>query len=327
MRVCEDWFPLGTYKGQRLPGFFMDDALAQQIRIAVNNVKKDWDFTIIITGGGEVRVGKSVLAFQIMAYWTWLMKEVHGIEVPFNIEDNIVFNWDKLIDAGHSLYQKTPYCPLCYDEAGETMEGVKFHSKELRAVKDYLRECGQYNFLNILVMPEFFDLPKNIAITRSVFLLDVFYVATEEGYFKRGYFKFYSRKNKKKLYLQGKRELDYNAYKFNFEGRFPNFYPINEKEYRQKKQEALRGRGTLSKSKADIYKCFFLYFIQAYTDYSIEYVAKKLTKMTGLKHGRTSLSNWVNDFKKEYSEEIEYDLREKRREELRKVEEEEEKKK
>lgn len=186
------------------------------------------------------------------------MENMHGIKVPFNIKENIVFTWNKLIDQGHNLSKKSKYCALSYDEAGETMEGTKSATKELRAVRDYLRECGQYNFLNLLVMPEFFDLPKGIAITRSIFLIDVYYVSDGEGIFQRGYFKFYSRKNKKHLYLKGKKDLNYNAHVFNFDGRFYNFYPVDEQEYRNLKAEALRNRGSHVKDKVmETRNCLF----------------------------------------------------------------------
>lgn len=253
VRVCEEWFPLGSYKRQKLPGFPMHIGLKQQLDILIKNITNDWDFTIIITGGGEVRVGKSVLELQIMCYWAYQMWKVHGIEVPFSLEENIVFQWERLIEQGNSLGVKAQYSPLGYDEAGETMEGTKTMSRELKAVRDFLRECGQYNFLNVLVLPEFFDLPKGIAITRSIFLIDVYYVATDEGLFQRGYFRFYSRRQKKKLYLKGKKELNYNAVPYNFQGEFKNFYPIDEEEYRTEKQKALKQRESYKRDKMHMY--------------------------------------------------------------------------
>lgn len=243
-RVCEEWFPKGSRPHQAKDGFYMDNNLKNQLDLLIKNVTRDWDFTIIITGGGEVRVGKSMLELQIMAYWAYQMEKVHGIKVPFSIKENLVFNWDKLIEQGHKLAEITKYCPLGYDEAGETMEGTKTYSKELKAVRDYLRECGQYNFLNILVMPEFFDLPKGIALTRSIFLIDVYYTANAEGIFQRGYFRFYSRRQKKKLYLKGKKELDYYAATYNFDGMFHKFWTIDVEEYKKLKLEALRNRAS-----------------------------------------------------------------------------------
>ena len=246
-RVCQEWFPNKKYPERS--GFLMDVKLQQQLEIAVKNIVHDWDFTIIISGGGEVRVGKSVFALQIMCYWAYQIEKIHNIVVPFNLKENIVFTWRKLIEKGNTLGAKAKFSPFCYDEAGETMEGTKTSSRELRAVRDFLRECGQYNFLNILVMPEFFDLPKGIAITRSVFLLDVYYTSNDEGLFQRGFFKFYSRRNKKQLYIKGKKELNYNAHRMNFQGEFRDFYPVSEDRYRKLKQEALRDRETGKRDK------------------------------------------------------------------------------
>jgi len=293
MRVCQEWFP--NEKKPKKSGFYMHDGLAMQIQIAAKNITKDWDFTIIITGGGEVRVGKSVLALQIAMYWSYLMKEIHNINVPFNF-NNIVFQWRKLIETGNALGQESRYHSIIYDEAGETMEGVKTMSKELRAVRDYLRECGQYNFLNILVLPEFFDLPKGIAITRSIFLIDVYYIADDEGIFQRGYFRFYSRKNKKQLYLKGKRELNYNAHKFNFDGRYYNFYPINEDKYRKMKQDALRDRESAKKEPALEMRNACWCILNKKFNISQEEISRLMMKMTGNIIDQTTISKYTQPY-------------------------------
>jgi hypothetical protein len=81
-----------------------------------------------------------------------------------------------------------------------------------QAVRDYLRECGQYNMLNILVLPEFFDLPKGIALSRSIAMINVYWLPDKDGNFQRGFFKFYNKPDKKKLYLLGKKDLDYSIW-------------------------------------------------------------------------------------------------------------------
>lgn len=295
-RVCEEWFPKGSYKGQKKDGFYMDDGLKTQLDLLVRNVVNDWDFTLLITGGGEVRVGKSVLALQIMAYWTYAVEKIHGIAVPFDIKENVVFQWNKLIEMGNKLGQKSKYCAFSYDEAGETMEGIKSATKELRAVRDYLRECGQYNFLNIMVLPEFFDLPKGIAVTRSTFLLDVYYSSDDEGIFERGYFKFYSRRNKKHLYMKGKKELNYNAHQYNFAGRFFNFYPVDEAEYRESKKKALRLResGTRDKLQDTRNACFLL--LTEYIESNME-IKRKLQEMTGIDLDESTIRRGIKSAK------------------------------
>jgi len=242
VKVCELEYPKGYSKYQKSSGFAMNPILKQQLDIYLKNIKNDWDFTIIIAGEGEVRVGKSVLAMQIAAYWCNQIKELYGVDVPFDLKQNYVFNGVDLIKKGNELGQKYPYSPLIFDEAGADLEGIKAMSKTTKAVKDFFRECGQYNLLNILVIPEYFDLPKGIALSRSSCMINVYWLGTDEGIMKRGYFKFYSRPNKKRLYLYGKKDLNYNAWKQDFYGTFDNFYPLNEKEYRKMKKVALKTR-------------------------------------------------------------------------------------
>lgn len=246
MRVCCDKYPKG-FSYNIKPGFYMDNKLKMQLDILLKNIVNDWDFTILITGSGEVRVGKSVLAMEIAAYWAYMIDRLYGIKTHLDI-DNFVFDGRKLIEMGNQLGQKYPYSCLIYDEAGADLAGSKVLTQMTRDVMDFYRECGQYNLLNILVLPDFFDLPKSIAITRSIFLINVDYESDEDGVFKRGIFKFYSRKSKKKLYMLGKKELNYNATAYDFTGRFLAFYPIDEKGYRDTKVAALRHRENRSTS-------------------------------------------------------------------------------
>lgn len=235
-------YPMGSYPGQRTAGFYMHDLLKQQIDYFVKNVVHDWDFTIIISGEGEVRVGKSVLAQQICAYWVDQMFKVHGIKVPWNLAENLVFRGSDLIKKGNYLGIKYKYAPLDYDEAGGDLDSTKMMNHVNQAVRGYLRECGQYNMLNVLVLPEFFELPKGIALSRSICMISVYYIADKEGFFQRGYFKFFSRPNKKRLYIDGKKYLNYNSAPCDFIGDFDNVYTLPEAEYREEKQKALKMR-------------------------------------------------------------------------------------
>jgi len=246
MRVCQNWFP-NPEKPDKA-GFYMDNLLKANLDALLKNAgkKDDWDFLVLITGGGAVRVGKSVLGLQLACYWCHELERLYGMNVPFEIKENIVFHGAKLIKKGNKIGTKYPHSVLIFDEAGADLEGVKAMKRSTQAVKDYLRECGQYNFLTILVLPEFFDLPKGIALSRSDFLIDCYSLADKTGKFRRGYFNFYSKPNKKHLYLRGKKELNYKAYKYDFHGRWLNFYPIDEDEYRAVKVEALKSREVMS---------------------------------------------------------------------------------
>jgi hypothetical protein len=231
-RVCQEWYP-------ETDGFYMNDLLKQQIDIMLKNIVHDWEFTIIISGQGEFRVGKSILEMQIMAYWTYQIEHLYGFKVPFSVKSNMVLNGSDLINKGTYLGRNFKYASLGYDEAADDLETSKVLSLQTKLIKDWMRKSAQYNMLTILVQSEFFEVPRPIAISRSTFLLDVYYTADERGIFRRGYFNFYSRHNKKMLYIKGKKFLDYNAFKWDFRGNFTNFYTLNEEEYRKAKRDSL----------------------------------------------------------------------------------------
>lgn len=243
--VCGDWFPVGSFS-KKFAGFPMNRLLKMQLDYMLKNVIDDWDFTLLICGEGEVRIGKSTLAQQISTYWTWSILHLYNLKLPHSVKENMIFTGYDLIKQGNKLGRSNPYSSLIFDEAGADLEGVKAMKATTQAVRDFLRECGQYNMLNILVLPEYFDLPKGIAISRSIAMINVYWLPDEDGTFMRGFFKFYNKPDKKALYLKGKRDLDYNAQSETFYGKFPRFYTYNQKDYLILKRQALKNREQLS---------------------------------------------------------------------------------
>lgn len=237
--VCQEWFPKEK-TGRKQDGFWMDDYLKYQLDILIKNITKDWNYTIIISASGEMRIGKSVLAIQIGCYWSYQVWKIYGVKLPFDCEKNIAFNGKEIMEKGDKLGSKFKYAALVMDEAADDLESTKVLSQETKAIKDYLRKSAQYNMLNIIVQAEFFEVPKPIAISRTIFLINVDYHIDDEGNFVRGDFKFFSRRGKKQLFLKGKRDLNYNAWKPDFKGSFTNFYAVDEQEYREGKARSLR---------------------------------------------------------------------------------------
>lgn len=297
VRVCQDWFPNKVHPEKS--GFLMEEQLKIQIDILLKNIRNDWDFTIIITGQGEVRVGKSMIAMQIACYWAYMIWKLYGIKVPWNINDNFVFEGKKLIERGNDLGKNHPYSPLTFDEAGADLEGRKVMQGSTQDVLDYFRECGQYNMLNVLVLPEYFDLPKGIALSRSIFLIDVYYTADKEGRFLRGYFNFFSRRQKKWLYLLGKRDLNYNAAKYDFHGRFYPFYTVDEKEYRLAKQEALSKRESKKRNKFQMQRDACWYLLTEEFGMTQQKLAKRMEGLTGIFVAHNTISDGVRHYKME----------------------------
>jgi len=303
--VCQEIFPVGY--AQR-PGFPMNSLLKKQIEVLARNIIRDWDFTIIISGGGEVRVGKSILAMQIGAYWTYLMAKLHKRDLPFNCQENIVYDGEKLIKTGNDLGTRYPNACLIYDEAGADLAGTKILRSRTQDVLDYLRECGQYNMLNILVIPEYFDLPKGIAVSRSIFLIDVDYNVDKEGYFQRGTLKFFSRRSKKNLYRLGKKELNYQIVPPDFKGRFENFHTVDETEYRRLKKEALKKRESKSNIKFMRQRDYLFFMLNERFNMSHQEIADTLvagTKIALSRDGVTDAISKVKEPKREIEEEDE----------------------
>lgn len=313
MRVCQDWFPNPTHPEKA--GFYMDDRLMLQLDVLLKNIRNDWDFTILITGQGEVRVGKSMIAMQIGAYWSYEIWKRFGIKVPFDVEQNFVFEGSKLIKMGNELGVNHKYSCMIFDEAGADLEGRKVMIGSTQDVLDYFRECGQYNLLNIIVLPEFFDLPKGIALTRSIFLLDVSYLADEDAIFQRGYFDFYSRRSKKWLYLKGKRDLNYSCVYSDFgklKGRFYKFYPIDEDKYKLAKVEALKKRETKRRNKFMVQRDACIYLLTGELQdkdiksgdrlYNQRQLSERLEQLTAIPIARNTISDVLTRFNSEFSE-------------------------
>lgn len=306
VRVCQEWFP--NINNPDKAGFYMEDKIKFQLDILLRNIKNDWDFTIIITGNGEVRVGKSMLGMQIACYWAYQLEKLYNIKVPYDVKQNFCFEGNNLIRIGNYLGQNFPFSPLIFDEAGADLEGRKTMQSSTQAVLDFYRECGQYNMLNILILPEFFDLPKGIALNRSVFLLDVGYSSDKEtGLFTRGYFKFFSRRAKKWLYIKGKKNLDYNASGYDFNGRFYRFYPIDEQEYKKVKQEALSRRETKKRSKFMLQRDALIYLlcgekINRKSIMTQQQLAQRMEQLTGIFVAQNTISDALHRYKSEFDE-------------------------
>ena len=286
--VCQDWFPRGTYS-KNYAGFPMNRLLKTQMDYMVKNVTNDWDFTILICGEGEVRVGKSTLGQQISTYWTWSLVKKLKIKLPHSVRENMVFTGADLISTGNRLGINHKYSSMIFDEAGADLESTKVLQSTTKAVKDYLRECGQYNMLNILILPEFFDLPKSIALSRSIALINVYWLPDKRGNFQRGFFKFYNKPDKKKLYIYGKKELDYNAQVETFYGQFPRFYTYDEEEYKTAKKEALKNRESLGEKEARTISV--LYAMTKIFRFDLQWSYDKITEEINKKNPLMRISN------------------------------------
>jgi len=219
--------------------YWMDTHLKTQLNTICYNMGRDWDFVVIVTGSGLVRVGKSVIAQQAGYY------VAHKMGTPFTLK-NVVFDSEELMKTAHQLPLNSV---IVYDEARATLDAKKVMERISKTLMDFFAECGMYNHLIILVLPDFFELNRRMATTRSDALINVFRSAEEKKLqdgtevlnYKRGYFEFYGKRRKKELYIKGKKAYDnYGVGKRNFWGEFREFWVVDKEEYMKKKVTFLR---------------------------------------------------------------------------------------
>jgi hypothetical protein len=135
-------------------------------------------------------------------------------------------------------------CPnrsvVIYDEANRGMSSSRALSEINNILKDLMMEMRQKNLFVIIIMPTFFLLDKYTALFRAKGLFHVY-----ERKRKRGFWVFFNEKNKKKLYILGKKLLDYNIMKYpRFRGVFLNQWSVDEVLYRAKKLRIFKDNGS-----------------------------------------------------------------------------------
>ena len=229
VKVLLDKYPMGTVKGQKSDGRYIDGYLYNNLSDLADVIVNDMTFlAVIFSSTLEVGTGKSVLATQIGEVWQELMKKKHGIDVPYSTE-NIAWRPKELVEKSFKLPK---YSFILLDE----WEDATYWSELGMSLRQFFRKCRQLNQFVVVICPNWFQFPLSYAISRSVFAIDVRF----EGKFQRGFFSFYGFDAKKKVYILGKKYHNYRAGSPDFIGRFTDGYGVPEKEYRLAKLQDLK---------------------------------------------------------------------------------------
>lgn len=224
MKILENKYPMGTIPGQRSAGRYIDGTLYDNIKILAKNIVKDHTWLGVLSSSTlEVGTGKSTIAQQLAEAYLNAVNEYHNLNLELTME-NIVWKPKDLIERSFKVPR---YSVVIVDE----WEDANYWSELGVSLRKFFRKCRQLNLFILLIIPNYFQLPQNYAVSRSVFFIDVHF----EGEFQRGFFKFYNFDRKKELFIKGRKEQNYNIVKPNFIGRFVDGYAVNEKEYREKK--------------------------------------------------------------------------------------------
>ena len=214
VKVKQDLFPESE-------GYYMDGTLKENLDIIDKIVRgKDRDNFIIVVGDpGE---GKSTFTFQLATYFY----------PKFDL--NLVCSNAK--DFGEVVKTRDEkYLAPVLDEAFGDLASSKAISRDFNEFINMTQTMRQKNWFVFIIIPNFFDLSKTMALFRSKWLIRCY---SRKG--ERGYFEVWGKERKQRLYIDGKKHLNYRCVRPNFRGRFTKFMTIDEEAYRKKKMNALK---------------------------------------------------------------------------------------
>jgi len=282
-------------------GYYMDEFLGMNLMGIPHYLDKAWDVVGIISGHGKVRIGKSTMALQVAHFLAWLVAggrmERDNItkkwtvgrkpnkQVHFDLKENVVFSPEDLMKAARDLHSKYGRNQvIVYDEGRAGLDSSAAMTAINRAMQDFFQECGMFGHIIIIVLPNFFKLHEDYAVSRSLFLIDVY----ADKKLRRGFFNFYNEVQKEWLYAMGKKKigstLKYSDSRVSFNGRFTQFLPFDKDEYEEAKRDALKKKqlkGTERKWKKQRDAAIYLY--KHYSGETYEEMAKQLTIYCGFK--------------------------------------------
>lgn len=203
--------------------YYLDGYLQKEVKTIRRMLQKQWDCVGIFDGreGG----GKTTFAFQVCK----------AIDPSFNI-DRVCFTEQQFYEQ---IVNATAGMAICLDEAMNVFFSRTAMSKVNISMVRVLAECRKRNLFLALVMPSYFEMDRYPALHRASFLAHIYAMPTKLGDMQRGYFRWYDRKAKKKLYLEGRKGMIYQVAKPTFFGRFVKKFVISVKDYEDKKDRSL----------------------------------------------------------------------------------------
>lgn len=205
--------------------FKLHEGLKGNLDHLKKNNSNDWDFKILYSGDGMTRTGKSTKAAQDACYCDPTFAN--------NWRERMIFDGKKLKETAYKIGKNKA---IVYDEAREGLDNKKQMERYTKNLLDFFSQCGNLNQFVFIVLPDFFELPKSVAINQSIYLINCY---ARNG-FQRGYFDFFNRKDKRLLYVKGNKYMDFRAHKPTFEGTFINWLPFDREEYETLKNESLQ---------------------------------------------------------------------------------------
>ena len=205
--------------------FKMDAIYKSNLDIAFKRNRKDFDSIFIYSG--KNRTGKSTKCSQDLYY----LAQKGGLSFGL---DNVAYSAQEFKE----MVKKAPqYSCIMYDEARRGFNIARTMSDINQSLMSCLYEIAFKNLYIGIVLPRFFDLMKDLAIDRSLCLINCM-VTRNLG---RGHFGFYNENKKEYLWVMKEKKkttfATFGSVKPNFYGRFVDWMPWDSKEYEIKKMK------------------------------------------------------------------------------------------
>lgn len=165
--------------------------------------------------------GKSTAAANMMIYMS---------NNTFNPLKHIIKDFEHALDILMSIPDEGA---VMFDEGYLLFGSADVMTKRQKHLQKIVSIIRQKKLFVLIVAPSFFRLGTYWALDRTVFLMYVYKVKEE-----RGFFKWWGQAGKWKLYIKGKKFHSYNAARCLFSGRFTKCSLLDE-AYKQIKRETL----------------------------------------------------------------------------------------
>ena len=183
--------------------------------------KRDVDLPVLVTG--YPGTGKSTLTMQLATF----------VDPTFN-EERMCQNVSDFIEQ---IKKAKPKQAVALDESYEGLNSSEVRREVGRALLNLLNIVRQKNLYLFLIIPNFFDMSKQIAVFRTRWLVHCY----DKSFGDIGYYCLFDKSTKHSLYIKGKRDENYNAIKADFFCSFSPFIPtqINYEKYLKMKSAGL----------------------------------------------------------------------------------------
>lgn len=227
--------------------YYMDPKLIKILNRIKQRVHKGDKDSVIICDGVEGS-GKSVFSMQVCKY----------LDPSFDLPD-ISFDGDSFNKSIKE--ENVKHKAKLFDEAYKGLSSRASLSKVNKYIVSNMMQMRQLNLFCVIAIPTFFLLDRYVSLFRAQYLFHIYEA-------KNGDHKwiFFNRKNKKRLFLAGRKQMDYSYPKIRkMRGIFRGKYTVDEQQYRINKRKALE--------EADVVADVTKYKVQR--DILLKYIVKK----------------------------------------------------